>query len=263
MKCPSCGAEATGRFCSSCGTSLVQKQCPSCSAVVDVGTRFCRQCGADLDSGGGSPGPVPERIPLSGNPSVGWWAAGALLIVTIFSLGYPALKQANDEGGTVPPMPAGMESGGGQSGLVDLTTMPLDEQGTTLFNRVMQSSSVGDTADVAFFLPKALLIHEQLNPTDPDGLYHFALLHQVGGDHEAALVKAREGLQQVPEYLLLLAVAAESSAALGDEETAEELYRRFLEAFDAEMARMRPGYEHHTAIFPVYRAEAAAFLEGR
>jgi tetratricopeptide (TPR) repeat protein len=138
--------------------------------------------------------------------------------------------------------------------------MPLQEQATVLFNRVMASSSSGDTADVEFFLPKALLIHEQLNPTDPDGLYHFALLHQVGGDFEAALTTARKGLADVPDYLLLLAVAAESSANLGDEEGAAELYGRFLEVYDAEMALMRPGYEHHQPIFPAYRAEAEEFL---
>jgi tetratricopeptide (TPR) repeat protein len=138
--------------------------------------------------------------------------------------------------------------------------MPVDSQATVLFNRVMTSSSIGDTADVEFFLPKALLIHEQLNPTDPDGLYHFALLHQVGGDFEAALAKARQGLAEVPDYLLLLAVAAESLANLGEEEEAGELYGRFLEVYDAEMALMRPGYEHHQPIFPAYKAEAEEFL---
>jgi tetratricopeptide (TPR) repeat protein len=138
--------------------------------------------------------------------------------------------------------------------------MPVEEQATILFNRVMASSSAGDTADVAFFLPKALIIYEQLNPTDPDGIYHFALLHQVGGDSESALGKAREGLARAPDYLLLLAVAAEASASLGDRAGAGELYGRFLEVYDAEMALMRPGYEHHQPIFPVYRSQAEAFL---
>jgi tetratricopeptide (TPR) repeat protein len=155
-----------------------------------------------------------------------------------------------------------MGSGGGQPGLVDLTTMTLEDQGTVLFNRVMSSNSTGDTADVAFFLPKAFVIYEQLNPTDPDGLYHYALLHQVDGDFENALAKARTGLADTPDYLLLLAVAAEASAALGDNQAAREYYGRFLEVYDEEMALMRPGYEHHQSIFPVYRDEATAFLEG-
>ncbi len=143
---------------------------------------------------------------------------------------------------------------------MDLTTMSLEEQATILFNRVMASNSAGDTADVEFFQPKALVILEQLNPTDPDGLYHYALIHEVGGDYEAALAKAQEGLAQVPDYLLLLAVAAEASASLGDEEGAREFYRHFLEVYDTEMQILRPGYEHHQPIFPVYKAQAEEFL---
>jgi hypothetical protein len=138
--------------------------------------------------------------------------------------------------------------------------MPLESQATTLFNRVMTSSSVGDTADVNFFLPKALVIHEQLAPTDADGLYHFALLHQVNGDPESALATAREGLAGTPDYLLLLAVAGEASATLGDRESARGFFEHFLRVYEEEMALMRPGYEHHQRIFPQYREEALAFL---
>jgi tetratricopeptide (TPR) repeat protein len=155
---------------------------------------------------------------------------------------------------------------------VDLTTMTIQEQAQILFNRVMGSSSAGDTADVAFFLPKALVIHEELNPTDPDGLYHYALLHQVGGSFQASLEKAQEGLAEIPNYLLLLAVAAEASIGLGDEEAARGFYTHFLEVyeeemalvdvFDAEMALVRPGYEHHMQIFPAYRAQAEVYLGG-
>jgi tetratricopeptide (TPR) repeat protein len=152
----------------------------------------------------------------------------------------------------------GGESGG--AGLVDLTTMPLEEQGTVLFNRVMGSNSVGDTADVDFFVPKALVIYEQLAPTDPDGIYHFALLHQVAGDSEAALVKAREGLADAPDYLLLLAVAGEASASLGDPGQAREYYRHLVDVYDTEISLARPGYDHHQPILPVYLEEATAYL---
>ena len=138
--------------------------------------------------------------------------------------------------------------------------MSLEEQGTVLFNRVMASSAAGDSADVSFFLPKALTIYGQLDPSDPDGLYHFALLYQVGGDFESALSTAQRGLADVPDYLLLLAVVGESSAASGDMEGAREAYQHFLDVYETEMGLMRPGYEHHQAIFPVYREAAEAFL---
>ena len=194
-----------------------------------------------------------------GIPNLGWWVAGALLAVTILALGYPILTRSDGPtGGAVAP--PGMGGTGGGAGAVDLTTMSLEEQGNVLFNRVMGSSSAGDSADVEFFLPKALVIYGQLSPTDPDGLYHYALLYQVGGDFEAALAKAGEGLAQIPDYLLLLAVAAEASVGLGDQAAAQEYYGQYLEVFEAEMEEMRPGYEHHTSIFPVYREEALAFV---
>lgn len=252
MMCPACGSEGEGNFCSTCGHPLANRTCGRCGAEIPQGARFCTACGTALGREG--VGGVDRR------PSnLVWWVAGVFLVALLFVLGYPVLnRQSGPPGGGQPPMPGSGGTGG--SGLVDLTTLPQEEQATILFNRVMSSQSAGDTADVNFFLPKALVVHEQLAPSDPDGLYHFALLLEVNGDWEGALMKAREGLEQVPQYLLLLVVAAEASAALGDREEARELYARFLELYDEELERMRPGYEHHQAIFPVYREEAEAFL---
>jgi len=185
-----------------------------------------------------------------------------MLVVVMVVLGYPILSGGSGGGnpgdqGAVPP---GMGGGGAGVGAVDLTTMSLEEQGTVLFNRVMRSTSAGDTADVTFFLPKALVIYEELAPTDPDGLYHFALLYLTGQDYEEALAKAQEGLAETPDYLLLLAVGGEASAALGELDAARAYYTHFLEVYDTEMGLLRPGYEHHQAIFPVYREEAQTFM---
>ncbi len=191
-----------------------------------------------------------------------WWAAGVLLVVTLVALGFPVLNRGGD-GGASPPgqgAPPGMGGGASGAGAVDLTTMTLEEQATILFNRVMTSNSTGDTADVEFFLPKALFIHEQLNPTDPDGLYHFTLLYMVGGEYEAALEKARQGLADVPDYLLLLGVAAEASIALGDEEGARGYYAHLLRVYETELGQSRIGYDHHQPMFPAYRETARAYL---
>jgi tetratricopeptide (TPR) repeat protein len=153
-----------------------------------------------------------------------------------------------------------MGSGGGGAGAVDLTTMTIDQQGTLLFNRVMTSSSNGDVADVEFFLPKALIIYEQINPTDPDGIYHFALLHMVGTDFEAALAKAREGLEAVPDYLLLLGVGAEAAIGLGDASTAEAFYSHLLEVYDVEVGAGRVGYDHHEPMLAAYREAARSYM---
>ncbi len=271
MRCPSCGAEASGKFCSSCGEALSLESCPSCGVSVLPGSRFCTGCGTALAEGE-TPKKAPgSSVPGTGVPGTGasatgpggqnlvWWVVGGLMVIVLFSLGYPALTSGPSAPGPA-GAPPGMGGGAGTAGAVDLTTMSLEEQGRILFNRVMTSSSAGDTADVTFFLPKALVIYDQLDPPDPDGLYHFALLHQVGGDFEAALVTAERGLADVPDYLLLLAVVGESSAASGDLEGAREAYQHFLDAYETEMGLMRPGYEHHQAIFPVYRDAAEAFL---
>jgi len=259
MRCPACGAESLGNFCSACGNPLKTNMCPECGVDVLLSSRFCTGCGTVLSGGVESKGDPAETRRARGNVTTAWWVAGIAMVVLLLVLGYPLLTRSVSPDG-VRTAPTGMGSGSGESSPVDLTTMSLEEQGTVLFNRVMASNSSGDTADVAFFLPKALVIYEQLSPTDPDGLYHFTLLHQVGGDFEGALAKARTGLDQVPDYLLLLAAAAEASAALGDDAGARALYGRFLEVYDAEMALMRPGYEHHQPIFPEYRAQAQAYL---
>lgn len=288
MKCPGCGAEAWGNFCASCGSPLRMETCPSCGAAAPPGSRFCTSCGRPLTpprsrgggkgTGGGPRGAAGGKAPKGpaeglprkpageagggGDPAaaalpqkLGWWVAGALLVVALVALAFPVLRQG-DQRQTPEAAPS-------TSGLIDLTSISLEDQATLLFNRVMTAHSNQDTADVAFFLPKALLIHEELDPQDADGLYHFALLHMVAGDHQAALQKARQGLQGNPDYLLLLAVAAEAYLALGDSSEARAAYQRLLDVYDTEMALMRPGYDHHSRILPTYREEARAFLAGR
>ena len=211
---------------------------------------------------GGKRAPMREGPHSEGNSKVAWWVAGGMLVVALVAVGYPVLNRGADNGGGmgVPGAPPGMGGAGTTSGLVDLTTMSLEEQATRTFNRVMSANSAGDTATVAFFLPKAITVYEQMEPTDPDSRYHMALLYLVGEEYETALAKAREALAEVPDYLLLLGVAAEASLALGDSAAAREYYTHLLDVYDTELGLSRIGYDHHQPMFPAYREEARNFL---
>lgn len=46
-KCPKCGAESTGKFCSNCGTSLTEKKCPKCGTIVNG--KYCSECGTNTE----------------------------------------------------------------------------------------------------------------------------------------------------------------------------------------------------------------------
>jgi tetratricopeptide (TPR) repeat protein len=146
---------------------------------------------------------------------------------------------------------------------MDLSSMAPREIADRLFNRVMSSAEAGDSADVAFFLAKAVTSYEMARPLDSDGLYHLALLHQTGGDYEASLAAAREVLDREPDHLLNLSAAAEAAVRLGDRERAEGFYRHLLEVFDAETAKGLSEYLLHSTVISRLRSEAEAFLGSR
>ena len=52
VKCPNCGANITGKFCTECGTAAPvageEKTCPECGAKVAADAKFCMACGKEL-----------------------------------------------------------------------------------------------------------------------------------------------------------------------------------------------------------------------
>lgn len=136
------------------------------------------------------------------------------------------------------------------------------EQADRLFNRVMQSLAMGDSAQASFFLPMAILAYKQAGDLDADGHYHLAVLETTAGNYAAAREAADRILAEAPDHLLGLGAAARAAAQAGDVATARRLYARLLGVYDEERVRERPEYRDHAQILPDYKDEAQRFVGG-
>ena len=277
--CPRCGAQATGNFCSSCGAALSARPCPTCGGTPEPGARFCNHCGAALGAMGGAapagaagrgaerpggPGSARSRGASAaqaggdGPPSrVAWWVAAAFVVGLAVILALPIIRR--DPSAGVPPGGAAPFAGSGSGGTPpDLSTMTPRQAADRLFDRVMRADAAGNAAEAQQFMPMALQAHEMAQPLDLDGRYHFAVLHQTAENYETAMDVARSILDEAPDHLLGLAVAADVSRALGDSTAAVGYYERFLEAYDTEMASGRLEYLDHGLALGIARDIAVA-----
>ena len=255
MKCPGCGAEAAGRFCSGCGTALGAVKCPECGHEPPAEASFCNQCGAAMGAGALAGGSARRTGPAS---QAVWYMAGALMVGLILVIAYPVYGPDRGDSPPPPVPPPAAPAGGASS--VDLSTMTPRQAADRLFNRVMSAASAGDVAEVTNFLPMAISAHEMVEELDADGKFHLVTLRLQGSMHEDALVTAEEILAEQPDHLLALAGAADASLALGDSASGRAFYQRWLDAYDSEMAKDLSEYRDHSALLPTHRATAQALI---
>jgi hypothetical protein len=257
-KCPSCGKQTRGRFCSHCGTALEAPQpCQACGNEIPVGGRFCNMCGIPVAAA-----PPPDAAPagaggasrLPRGSNVAWYVAGAALLALVVAIVAPRFTTPGP-GANLPAPPITGPAPTGAAA-VDLSTMTPREAADRLFNRVMEGVSVGDTAQARGFLPMALAAYDRVGTLDLDGHYHVAVLHLVNEDAPAARAEADVILQEVPTHLFGLFTAAQAEEMRGNESEANELYRRFLANYETEVALARPEYLEHPQVLPSMRAEA-------
>ena len=257
VACPACGESTTGAFCAHCGTAV---HCRECGNALLADARFCTQCGAAVPSPATATqlGEVdPVEPPSRHRPSVlPWVVAGAAVVALAGVLLAPRLREPRQEPrfefsrqATAPPV--------GDARSVDIASMTPQERADRLFDRVMTTISQGDSAGARQFVPMALAAYGMAGEPTADARYHIAALHLVGGDPTAARAQADTILTSNARHLFGLFTAAQAEQERGNTYGARALYRRFLDAYDAEIARGLPEYQAHQPALPGMRAEAA------
>lgn len=193
-----------------------------------------------------------------------WVVAGMAILALAIALVFPRSQGqepvAPVAGATGAAPGAGSQFGDATS--VDLSSMSPRQRADNLFNRVMENVSAGDSTQARFFLPMAIAAYEAVPDMDADGHYHMAVLHLAGGQPEAARARADSILAVAPDHLFGLFTAAQAEQALGNSAAARELYSRFNDRFDDEVAAGRTEYSEHQAVMPMMREEARRAVEG-
>lgn len=256
--CPACGATASGRFCDNCGVAL-SAACRECGNPLPRGAKFCNMCGAPARAG---TAPAAPRVPV-----LPWAVAGLALLALIAVVLVPRLGGRGEQAAAVQPpfAPASAPGTGGpvgNPGAVDLSSMSPREAADRLFNRVMTAVSTGDTTQARQFVPMAVMAYQRVDSLDADGRYHLATLQLVAGDYAAARAQADTLLAGSPTHLFGLFSAAQAESSLGNAAAAKALFRRFLQSYDAEVAKKLPEYEEHSQALPAMKAEAERQVRG-
>lgn len=245
MKCPNCGASATGKFCSSCGGRLGAASCTACGAAQTAGARFCHACGAAAGAGPAVTAPA-NQVP--------WIVAGVAVVALLAVLAVVLLKPwaaSPEAAATAPARP----------GPVDLTQISPRDAADRLFNRVMDANERGVNDTATFFAPMALNAYAMLGGLDADARYHVGLLSLVTADHATVLAQADSLAQSVPGHLYASVLRAEVARAQNDQAALRRAEAAFMEHYDAEIAAQRSEYADHPGLLDRFRQEVVAARE--
>ena len=245
--CPSCAAEASGRFCPQCGVAI-DATCRECQNPLPAGARFCNHCGVPVAA---QPAAAAARQPVLP------WAVAGLAVVAL--AGVVLIPRVSAD--SAPPAAAApLAQQGAPTGMdptsVDLASMSPRERADRLFNRVMEGMSGGDTTRIGFFTDMAIQAYGMVPERNADLHYHLGELYRVKGDLDAARAQADTILAADPQHLFGLFGAANTEQTRGNTAEAKALFQRFLDGYAAQVARNLPEYQEHQQGLPAMRSEA-------
>lgn len=259
--CPSCAAEASGRFCPQCGVAI-DATCRECKNPLPAGARFCNECGVNIAAQ-----PVAAA---AGKQAVLPWAVAGLAIVALAGVvivprvtADPAQNAAAAAALVQQPGGAGAGTGALDASSVDLASMTPLQRADRLFNRVMEGMSGGDTTRIGFFTDMAIQAYGMVPERNADLHYHLGELYRLKGDLDAARAQADTILASDPQHLFGLFGAANVEYTRENTAEARVLFQRFLDGYAAQVARNLPEYQEHQQGLPSMRAEAQKVVDGQ
>ncbi len=257
MRCPKCGSDESGKFCSKCGAEVRKKtgsgggaKCSKCGKGLEPKALFCAECGE----------PTGHRPAKGMAAYLPWVLSGMALVAFAVALTMFIQGQTAARVGDMPPTgalpvaprvnpdgtPVGGAAGAGPGG-IDLGSMSARQAADRLFDRVMREDEAGNEAQAQQFATMAIQAYGMLPPAeiDADARFHLGLLNLVLDDADAADREADLMLAVDSQHLLALAVKARAAAVRGDTEAQQAAYTMFLDALPAGLTSGKPEYGMH------------------
>jgi hypothetical protein len=229
IKCPKCGANASGKFCSDCGATLGNTACAACGTGLIEGARFCHRCGLPA----GAAVPASDAKPGSAM-SLPWVVAAIALLAFI------ALVAGQKFGANRAPAAVESVSEIPTQRAPDISSMSPAEQAMRLHERIMRLKSAGQQDSVMLFAPMGVAAFERLGNLDLDSRYDLGMIGWASENVAIAKAQADTILQQNPKHLLGLILAARAAKLTRSEAAERGFYQRLLAAEPAEGGAPRP-----------------------
>lgn len=139
---------------------------------------------------------------------------------------------------------------GGSVRAPDISRMSPTELADRLFNRIMTLNDQGKQDSVQFFAPMAVQAYQMVeqsqgHPLDADQRYDVGKIAEVAGALPMAKAEADTILQQHPDHLLGLLLAARVAKESGNTAAQTEYSSRFSRVKQSELAKKLPEYQRH------------------